>query len=71
MRRLGLVAIFTFLFMFLVLPAANAYLDPGSGGMALQFIIAGFAAVAAFFAMFWRKITSFFGRLFGRNKTNV
>lgn len=49
---------------------AYAYLDPGTGSMVLQAIIAAIAAAGATSAMYWAKVRVFFGRLF-RRRHNV
>ena len=41
---------------------AAAYLDPGTGSMILQGIIAGFAVVALTLKSYWYKIRGFFGK---------
>lgn len=38
---------------------ALAYLDPGTGSIILQGLIAAFAAVAVTARIYWRKITNF------------
>ena len=38
-----------------------AYLDPGSGSMILQLILAGLASVAVIVRVFWSKIKGFLG----------
>jgi len=40
---------------------AMAYLDPGSGSMVVQLLLAGFAGAAVALKVFWRKICAFFG----------
>jgi len=37
-----------------------AYLDPGTGSMILQVVLASLLAVAVAFRIFWRKIKSIF-----------
>ena len=41
---------------------AFAYLDPGTGSMLLQVILAGIAGIGVFCKLFWVKIRSFFYR---------
>ena len=41
---------------------AHAYLDPGSGSMVMQLLLAGFAGVAVGLKTFWRKLWSRFRR---------
>ena len=43
-------------------PPAHAYLDPGSGSMMVQLLLAGFAGLAIAAKVFWRRIKSFFTR---------
>jgi hypothetical protein len=42
------------------------YLDPGTGSFLLQIIIAAGMSVVFVFGVFRKKISAFFGRLFGR-----
>lgn len=37
------------------------YLDPGSGSLLIQLLLAGILGVGVFAKIFWRKITAFFG----------
>ncbi len=46
---------------------AAAYLDPGSGSILFQGIVAVVASGVAIFATTWRSITGFFGRVFKRS----
>ncbi len=41
---------------------AHAYLDPGTGSMLLQGLIAAVAGVMVTARMYWHKIKGFFGR---------
>ena len=45
-----------------------AYLDPGTGSMILQALIAGLVGAAFAIKMFWHKITSGLARLFGKSR---
>ena len=38
-----------------------AYLDPGTGSMVLQALVAAVAGIAITVNVYWKKITSFFG----------
>jgi nitrate reductase gamma subunit len=50
-------------YVFLLLPVnAHAYLDMGTGSMALQFLVAGIAGGAVFLRLFWTKIKGFLAR---------
>jgi hypothetical protein len=46
---------------------AAAYLDPGTGSIIFQSIIAVAATGLAVLATVWKNVTSFFGRLFNSN----
>ena len=37
-----------------------AYLDPGTGNMLLQGLIAGLAAIISFLSIYWQKVKAFF-----------
>ena len=41
---------------------AYAYLDPGTGSMLIQGLIAGIAAVVSFSSIYWQKIKAFFAK---------
>jgi hypothetical protein len=43
-------------------PAAHAYIDPGTGSILLQGLIATFAAAAAAAGVYWERIKNFFMR---------
>lgn len=46
----------------MVIPVANAYIDPGSTTVVFQAIIAGVAAAGMGLRMFWGRISAFFRR---------
>ena len=52
--------------LFSELPKTLAYLDPGSGSMILQLVLAALLGLGIFVRIQWRKIKS----LFGRKNTN-
>lgn len=41
--------------------SAHAYLDPGTGSMILQGVIAGFAVVSVVCKLYWRRLLRLFG----------
>lgn len=43
-------------------PPAYAYLDPGTGSMIVQALIAAFAAVSVSVGIFWKRLKAFFER---------
>lgn len=46
----------------LVIPTASAYIDPGSGSLVFQAIIAAAIAVPVAVGAFWGRIKAFFSR---------
>ena len=42
---------------------AFAYIDPGTGSMLIQALIAGIAAASVSVGIFWKRIRLFFGRI--------
>jgi hypothetical protein len=50
--RLILIA----LFLLVTLVSASAYVDPGTGSMIIQVIIAAVVGAGAFLGVFWRKL---------------
>lgn len=70
MRKILTHAVFfTALYVLVVPQPAHAYLDPGTGSYILQ--IAAAALFGSLFALkvWWRQITGFIGRIFGRKDT--
>ena len=61
-QRLGLTTLWTLAALLLVVPAANAYIDPGTTSVIFQALIAGLAAAGTAITMFWSRIVSFFRR---------
>ena len=47
---------------------AHAYLDPGTGSLVVQALIAGLAGSLLAIKMFWKNITGFVAGLVVRNK---
>ena len=45
----------------LAAPPAHAYLDPGSGSMMVQLLLAGVAGFAVALRMVWRRLLAFLG----------
>jgi hypothetical protein len=46
----------------IVIPTASAYIDPASGSLVFQAIVAGLVAIPVALAAFWGRITAFFRR---------
>lgn len=53
--------------LLLAAPAA-AYIDPTTGGMLIQMLLAGLAGVGMVVGMFWARIKGFLLGMFCRNK---
>lgn len=50
-----------------VVDPADAYLDPGTGSMVVQAVLAGIAAVSVTVGIFWQRLRIFFRQLFGKD----
>lgn len=66
MHARGLMAI-TCLTVLYVSPA-HAYLDPGTGSIILQGLLAGIAAAMAAVGLYWTRLKNFFSSLFSSKK---
>jgi alpha-D-ribose 1-methylphosphonate 5-phosphate C-P lyase len=61
--------IFIFLLISMIfVDHAFAYLDPGTGSMVVQALLAGIAAAGVSIGIFRRRIGAFWTRIFGRKK---
>ncbi len=63
-------SIFYLFLLFLLFPLVNAhaYLDPGSGSMILQSLLAGLMIIGSGIGIFRNKVKSFFRRLFKKDE---
>ena len=53
---------FAIIIVGLLVPShAYAYLDPGSGSMMLQLLLAGVAGAGMFLKLYWRRLIGLFG----------
>ena len=50
-------------------PLALAYLDPGTGSIMLQGLLAGIAGLAVVSKLYWHRIKQFFRRLLSSDKS--
>lgn len=50
---------------------AYAYLDPGTGSIILQAILAFLAGAAATISLWWFRVKSFFKKIFNLDKTET
>jgi hypothetical protein len=51
-----------FLFISHLQGGLQAYLDPNTGSMAIQFLLAGLVGVLATFKLYWHRMKAFFVR---------
>lgn len=49
--------------------SAFAYIDPGTGSMMVQAVIAAVAAAGVFIGLCWHRVKSFFTRAFGKKES--
>ena len=56
------VSLTVFCVLVLLSNPAYAYLDPGTGSMLIQGLLAAIAAASVTIGIFWRRLRSFFGR---------
>ena len=62
MLKMSIKAIFLALVILFIFPGISyAYLDPGSGSLIFQMIVAGAAGIAFAAKIFWYRIKQFFG----------
>tara|TARA_B100000524_G_scaffold140432_1_gene70416 strand:- start:39 stop:263 length:225 start_codon:yes stop_codon:yes gene_type:complete len=63
--------IFVIIFSLLFSTNSYAYIDPGSGSIILQAIIAAFAGAGTAITIYWKKVKLFFSKIFkNKNKDN-
>ena len=67
MKKIFSIIFYTFLFISLT-NQAHAYLDPGTGSMMLQIVIA--SVIGGLFALkgYWSRIKGFFSNIFFKKK---
>lgn len=63
-RRVVLVGLVTIVYA----SPAHAYLDPGTGSIILQGLLAGIAAAMAAAGLYWARLKNFFSSLFSSKK---
>tara|TARA_X000000368_G_C22923128_1_gene663975 strand:- start:442 stop:660 length:219 start_codon:yes stop_codon:yes gene_type:complete len=56
--------IFVIIFSLLFSTSSYAYIDPGSGSIILQAIIAAFAGAGTAITIYWKKVKLFFSKIF-------
>ena len=55
------ILVLNFIYLFLTVSSAHAYLDPGTGSIILQGLISAIAAVAVFIKIYWYKLLKLLG----------
>lgn len=59
------ITIITFVLVSLLFPQnAYAYLDPGTGSLIIQILIAGFLGVSYYIKVNWKKVKNYFAKFF-------
>ena len=65
----------SFIYLLCSVSKANAYIDPGTGSIVLQAILAIIAGTAAIISLYWRNFKTFIKKIFKvdkkDNKTNT
>jgi len=67
MKRITSVLFFVSV-LFVFVTQAHAYIDPGTGSMMIQALLAAIAAGAVAIGVFWGRFKTLCARLFGRKK---
>ena len=67
MRSLVVIVLCT-VFPLVFVNRANAYLDPATGSMVIQAVIAVVAVVTVSVGIYWRRLKAFLSGLFGRKR---
>jgi len=62
-KRISLIAVL----LFGMPGTANAYIDPSSGGLLIQMLLAGLAGVAVVARLYWKRLKDRFKRPFKKN----
>jgi hypothetical protein len=57
-----------FVLALVAVPPAHAYLDPGTGSMIIQVLIAVFVGAAFAVKVFWKRIVAFLRRVFHKDQ---
>jgi len=66
--RIGNILIASLSILIVFVDKAEAYIDPGTGSMILQAMIAAIAGSAVAIKIFWKRIKYFYLRLIGKAK---
>jgi hypothetical protein len=68
-NRLFLLIVIVIAFNAVMLPSAQAYLDPGSGSYIFQAVIAGALGIGVAVKVFWSRIAAFLSGIFSKNSS--
>lgn len=68
MARILFISSQCVLIIFVFATQAYAYIDPATGSMIIQAVLAAIAAAAVSIGIFWRRLKLFVAGLFGRKK---
>ena len=68
MKKIALLAVLALSATAVSTQEAHAYLDPGTGSMLLQGLIAGLAATSVVIGRYWYKVKSYFVRSSDRTR---
>lgn len=69
MKELAVILISIFL-VFILVNQSYAYIDPGTGSIIFQAMLAAIVGSAVTIKLFWQRIKIFFLRLVGKDKPN-
>jgi hypothetical protein len=64
-NRKSVLQMFSIVVLILSVQDAHAYLDPGTGSLMIQALIAGFIGASFYIVKSWGKLKSFFSKRFG------
>jgi len=65
MKKIIISAFLAVVWSFSLTGSAYAYLDPVTGSILLQGLVGGFAAASAAIGLYWEKVKTWFGSIFG------
>ena len=66
--KITIALVINIIFAIIAEKKADAYIDPGTGSMMIQALLALLATVSVSVGIFWKRIRSFLARFLGRNK---
>ena len=69
LKRVSVICAAILFFLFVLPSPAHAYLDPGTGSYIFQLLLAALVGLGFLIKVYWKKIKSFFARLFSRAST--